>query len=265
MFTPNQVVSFQFSKFFKSVLSSGLLLGCFWALFVGLNWLGVNFPEISPSRLFDFGFFSLSTFSFITFLTMIPIQTAEAKLSPGFYARMIHNQWTHFGLYVIVLCSIVSIVVTLVPTDTIFHRHLCELFLANLSSIIFAIIFHRYWVLRNLYQPLIVYEQFEKLSKQEGVQELWFEVYEIAYKAIREGRIANSKDFIGILSHIFYNYEKVQRVQFDDDLRSLYKTAEGVRPVARFMEEKFPFLVVEKRESEKISIDQLTPALLRVR
>lgn len=265
MYSPNQVVGFQFSNVIKSILMSLLLLSSFWAFFLGLNWLGVNFPAVSTNRFFDFGIFSLSTFSFITFLTMIPIQTTEAKLSPGFYARLIHSVWTHFGLYVIVMCSIVSVAVELLPPNAFVQNHLCELYLANLSSIIFAIVFHRSWVLRNLYQPYLVYSHIEKLSKEESKQELWIEVYEIAYKALKDGRLGNAKEFISILAYIFYHNEKVQRAHFDDDLRSLYKVAEDVHPAARHLEEKFPFLRSEKNIKEHSLLERMEPALMRIR
>lgn len=248
MFSPNQVVGFQITNFFRSTFMSVLLLGAFWSFFIVLNFMGLRFPEISTGRLFDFGFFSLSIFSFITFLTMIPIQTTEAKLSPGFYERLIHNRWTHFGLYLIVVCSLVSVAVSLLPANNIFEGHFSELFFANLSSILFAIVFHRNWVLRNLYQPYLVYNHIQKLSKEESKQDLWGEVYEITYKALKDGRLGNAKEFISILAYIFYNNEEVQRAHFDEDLRSLYKTAQEVRPAARYLEEKFPFLLQGKLE-----------------
>ncbi len=245
MLSPQKVVACgQFSNFIKSLLRSIFLIGAFWILFIGLSYAGCPLPGIKVEKFFDLGFFAFSTFGFIIFLTMVPFQTVEGKLSPGFYSRIIRNSWAHFGLYVLLVCSIICFFVLAFYQNHNADKYLSHLFMALVAAIVFSILFHRFWVLRHLYQPYTVYKNIAELIQEESKEEVWIELLECSYKAIKDGRLSDAKNFIQLISFISQDQHKEKKALLyeDEDLRSLYTAALELRPLARYMEAKWPSL-----------------------
>lgn len=243
MLSPQKVVRFKFSNFLISTITSLLLIGTLWVSFIALTKAGFPFLHVKIEKFLDLGFFSFSTFSFIIFLTMIPFQTAEGKLSPGFYSRIVRNPWAHFGLYVLMTAAIISLCA--IAWDQIYHTrdYLDQLFVALILSIMIAILFHRFWVLRYIYQPYNVYKNIDKLMHDETLEEVWLELVECTHKAIREGRVSDTRNFINLLMRMYQAMnEKERSLVLQEDLKSLYQKAEGFRPICRYMESKWSFL-----------------------
>lgn len=248
MISPYQVVQFRLSNIILSVVATLALIGTFWLTFVGLTCAGCPFPQIPIEKFYDLGFFSFSTFSFIIFLTMIPFQTAEGKLSPGFYARTLRNPWSHFGPYLLLTCSIICFLVIALYQTSSDGKYLNQLFMSLVASIITAILFYRVFVLRYLHEPYSVYVNVDKLMKEETREEVWMEILECTYKAVRDARLSDSKNFLNLLMKLYnLNSETERKNVLQEDLKSLYKASGDLRPVSRYMEMKWPFL----RSSDK--------------
>lgn len=237
-----------------SGLSFLLIMG-FLGICILLSIVGCPFPVIQLNKFFDLGFFSLSTFSFITFLTMIPFQACEGRLSPGFFSRMICNPWSHFGLHVLMVSAIFcfSILAFYPENDT--HEHFNLIFMALLASMVFAILFHRARVLCSIYQPYTVYKNIEQLAEEETREEVWYELLECTYKAISGRHISYAKIFLNLLSTVYQKNLASGVVWFDEDLKSLYKTTVDLPPIMRYMETKWFFLVEPSKGIKKSSND----------
>ena len=252
MVTSSKIVHLKVSNIFVSTFASLCLIGIFWVFYIGLERAGYPFLTISIDKFFDLGFYSFQTLGLVIFLTMTPLQSSVEKLSPGFYSRMIRNPWSHFGLYVLLVSSIVcfiaiSIYQKRVFTDTTYNSHL---FMAIVSAIIFAILFHRFWVLRHIYHPYSVYTFIEKLATEESVKELWIELLECTQKAIQDKRISDASNFIKILSMLYKKSKDDERPLLNEDIYDLYSAAENSRPITRNIEINWPLLRIKKNKPE---------------
>ena len=87
MHKSNEVVRLNLSNFFTSAAAALVLIVLCFLFFRAIACTGCPLPSIEVTKFHELGFFSLSTFGFIIFLTMIPFQRAEEKLSPGFYSH----------------------------------------------------------------------------------------------------------------------------------------------------------------------------------
>ncbi len=244
MSKPTKVVQPHISNFFISTAASLGLILSYWLLFYSLTCMGCWLPKFEMSRFYDLGFFAFSSFSFITFLAMIPFQRAEEKLSPGLFSRVIHTPWAHLGLYVLFFSSIACFVAIGVHQHVKSDKYFQELFFALLSSIITAIIFHRFWVLRYLYQPYAVYANIANLTEEEGIQEAWLELIECSYKTIGDKRLNGGQNFMNLLEKLYRNTTNKDRIKdMNEDLESVYKVSKDLRPLQRQMEKQWPFLL----------------------
>ena len=240
---PKKVVQLKLSNFIISVITSLLLIGSYWGLFIGITYAGCPFPAVNIQKFFDLGFFCFSTFSFIIFLTMIPFQRAEEKLSPGFYSRVIRTPGANFGLYVLMISSIICFAIIDFQQQHTGDFYIDQLFFALTASIISAILFHRFWVLRHLYHPYVVYNNVLKLAEEEGLPHVWEELLECTYKTIGERRLGDSKQFLFLLSLLYPEVKQEQdKVQLHEDLKSVYESARTLKPIVRYMEKEWPFL-----------------------
>ncbi|KAF3362883.1 hypothetical protein PHSC3_000417 [Chlamydiales bacterium STE3] len=248
MVQPKKVVRFQATNVFILPLATFLLIATFWLILVALTSIGFPFPEIALDKFFDLGFFSISIFGIIVFLTMVPFQTVEGKLSPIFYSKIFNAPAAHFGLYVLMFSSIVCFVVIALQQALNMVGYLSQLFIALVMSIVFAILFHRFWVLRCLYQPYIVYKYIKTLEWDESAEEIWLELFECAFKAIKQGRVSDAKNLIDLMAHIYNKCPSQERhVVLREDIMSLYAAAQESRPIARSLEEKWPFCIQNKQ------------------
>lgn len=239
-----KVLRFRFSNFIKLSLSSLFTIGGVGCLFIAFAYLGFPFAEIKVEKFFDLGFFSVSIFGLIIFLTMIPFQAVQERLSPGFFSRISSNPRAHFGLYVLITSAIICFLVIALQQIPIIEKYLSELFLALTVAIIFAIIFHHCWVIRHLYQPYVVYNHIKELKGEESVEETWLELFECVYKAIKQGRVSDARNIINLITHNFnQDITKKENRMLYEDLTNLYTIARECRPIARLMEKKWPFLL----------------------
>ncbi|WP_213106606.1 hypothetical protein [Candidatus Protochlamydia amoebophila] len=244
--SPQKVVQFRSSNFITLYLSTVFLTGIIWLIFIGLSYAGFPFPQIEIEKFFDLGFFSISIFGVIVFLTMVPFQTVEAKLSPGFYSRIFNTPLAHFGIYVLMSCSIFCFLIIALQHMLDKNIYLSQLFIAMVTAIIFAILFHRFWVLRCLYQPYIVNKYINKLAREETDEEIWIELFECTYKSIKQYRVSDARNFIDLMFHVYQKCSDEEKTSLlDEDLMSLYAIAQESRPIARFIEEKWPFLILK--------------------
>lgn len=232
------------------------LIGFLWFFFIGLNKIGVLLPLMDVGKFQDLGFFATSTFGLIVFLTMIPFQTVAGQLSGGFLSRVFNTPAAHFGLYVLLISTFISFFVNSLKEFDFVEANLNALFLAIIVTIVFSIVFHRFWVIRYLYQPYVVYKHIKSLSWEESGQRMWVELYECLYKAIVQGRVSDAHYFIALVNHFFENYKNSEHKDIlYEDLFSLRTAAQNLRPVARFMEKKWPFLSeVQIPEEKKLKI-----------
>ncbi len=243
MISPYRVIRLRLSTVVLSIFATLILISVFWLIFFILARLGCCFPQISIDKFFDLGFFSLSMFGFIIFLTITPFQTVQGKLSPGFYARMIRNKWSHFSLYILLNCFIFCFLAIAFYQTQFEKEYSSQLYMALICTIIAAIWFHRIWALRYLHEPYIVYANIDKLIQEESKEEVWTEMLECTYKSIKDGRLSDSKNFIKLLDKLYIaNNELKEKNILQEDLESLYKAASDFRPISRYMEIKWPFL-----------------------
>ena len=245
--SPKKRVSLKAVNFFISLFGSIFLVSGFWVLFIALQSLGFPCPLIEKSKFLDLSFFTFSNFSFITFLTMIPIQNVEGKLSPGFYSRVIRTPWTNFGLYALLVCTLICLFVSGICLPLI-EKYLSSLFMAIISTLFFSVIYHRIMTLRALYEPYIVYKNIDKLLEETSEEEVWLDLVEITYKAIIAGRLSEAKIFIYYLDNI--SKKQDTHLFYQEDLKSLHKAAKGLSLITRHMESLWPFL--SKASDEKI-------------
>ncbi|MBS4168914.1 hypothetical protein [Parachlamydia sp. AcF125] len=242
--TFKKILPFRLSNFIMLVSLTLVTIGAFWLFFIGLTQAGICFPEIKTEQFADLGFFSVSIFGVIIFLTMIPFQTVEGRLSPGFFSRISNRTTAHFGLYVLVTAAIMSFLIISLQKMYFVEHYLSQLFAALIASIIFAIIFHRSWVIRCLYQPYVIYQHIHELKGEETEEETWLELFECVYKAIKQGRINDARNIINLMSHHFKDCCREGKTKaLHEDLANLYAIAQDCRPVARIMEKKWPFLL----------------------
>lgn len=241
----DKTVHFSFANFLTSSACSFLLIGALWLICAGLQTIGLPFPKIEIGKFSDLSFFALSNFSFITFLSMIPFQTAEGKLSPGFYARIVNRQWSHFGLYILMSCFVACYLVLGFYQNHFSEKLLSQLFFAIIASIIFALIFHRIHTLRYLHQPMIVYENLAQLAEEESLEELWLDLYECTLKAIKENRVSDARSFCNLMA-ILYSKIKVKekKIGWEKDLHSLYQAAKDQHPIASQIEKNWSSLAL---------------------
>ena len=243
MLKQSTINDFSFKNSFISFFSSFLLIGAFWIVCIVLQTLGCSFPKIEITRFSELGFFSLANFSFITFLAMIPFQTAEGKLSPGFYARFVKRPWSHFGLYILVSCCIVCYLILSNYEKINSEETLSHLFFAIIASVVFAVLFHRNHTLRYLHHPMIVYENLVQLAKIEGLRELWLDLYECTLKAIKESRISDARSFSNLMAETYAKISDKEAIaHLQKDLHSLYQAAKDQHPIASQIEKHWPFL-----------------------
>lgn len=243
MLEPKKVVRFQLSGFLLPFLASLCLIGLTWMACIAISQAGYPFPAVSD-KFYELGFFSISTLSFIIFLTMIPLQNVEARLSPGFYSRMVRDPWSHFGLYILIISSIMSFLVLAAPHIRLLQTNLNELFVALVFSEVCAILFYRFWVLCYLYRPYVIYKNIEKLADEESLEDLWLELLECTHKAIKDTRISDARNLIRFLGYIHQKYGQNQKYPFlKEDLQNLYEKTQEFRAVARYFEIKWPFLI----------------------
>lgn len=256
-----RMLSYSFSNLLICTFSALFLTLGFWIFFAYLQFSGYPLPVINISKFFDLGFFSFSFFSFIVFLTMIPFQASEGKLSPGFYARLIRTPQAHFGLYVLILSSMICFIVLAISENNYLTKETCNsLFMAIIASIIFAIVFHRIWVLRSIYQPYVVYKNITKLSQEETREKVWLELLECTYKAIAGRHINYATNFLQLMYLIYQRHGEHAEIFFGEDLRSLYKATTDFRPVARAMETKWPSL--KSSQSSSVMTSEVVPERL---
>lgn len=249
----------QFSNFFISTTATLGLILFFWLLFYSITCLGCPLPAPEITRFYDLGFFSFSSFSFIIFLTMIPLQRAEEKLSPGFYSRILHTPWSHFGLYVLFFSSVACFVAIAVHKEFKVEQYLHPLFFALIASIVSAIIFHRFWVLCNLYQPYVVYSNISQLTKEEGIQDAWLELLECTYKTISDKRISDAKNFMLLLGNLYCKVKKKEDLKhMEEDLENLYQFSNQLRHIHRQMERQWPFLTLADKGDDTSNKQQQT-------
>lgn len=248
MIEPQKLPTMQLSKGLILTFWSLLTIGAFWLLFICLNHAGCPFPEIKKEKFFDLGFFALSAFGLIIFLTMTPFQMAETQLSPGFFSRIFNTPKAHFGLYVLIASSILCFLVIAFEQIPFVEKYLNHLFMAIIAAITFAILFHRSWVIRCLYQPYVVYQHIKDLRWEEPAEDVWMELFECTHKAIKQGRFSDAINFIDLMSYVYWECtKKGQNKILTEDLENIYKIAAGeARPVSRFLEEKWPFLKSDK-------------------
>jgi hypothetical protein len=123
-------------------------------------------------------------------------------------------------------------------------KYLPQLFFALISSIMSAIIFYRFWVLRYLYQPYVVYANIAQLKEEHNIQEMWLELLECTYKAINDKRLSDGNNFLLLLEQLCRKTAKKEKINaLKEDLVGLYKLASPLRPLQRQMEEQWPFLI----------------------
>ncbi|MGZ3632713.1 MAG: hypothetical protein ACXU9U_02360 [Parachlamydiaceae bacterium] len=243
MLSPKKRVHIKLVNFFMLFLASTFLITFYWLLLVSLTYLGFPFPEIKIEKFYDLGFFSISTFGLIVFLTMVPFQTVETQLSPGFYSKIFNNPSAHFGLYVLMFSAIICFLIIAFQQAVDMGVYLSEMFIALIISIISAILFHRFWVLRYLYQPYVVYTYIKTLKWEETDEEIWFELFECTFKAIKQGRLSDAINFLDLLNRIYDKCAHTESsVGMREDLICLRKLAKECRPVASIIEKKWPFV-----------------------
>lgn len=246
MITPQKVVRFRLSSFLMQLILSLGIIALFWSLCIGLTKMGFAFPRIEVGKFFDLGFFSVSAFGLIIFLTMVPFQTVEGKLSPGFLSRIFKDPRAHIGLYILITTATLSFFIGDFRLIPLVNGYLSQLFIALVCSIIFAVILHRFWVIRCLYQPYVVYKKIKELKWEEPIQDVWLEIYECTFKAIKQNRIHDAMNLIDLMTYIFQEYNKKEdNSVIYKDLESLYLAAQELRPLSRLMELKWPFLMIK--------------------
>jgi hypothetical protein len=234
---------FKFRILGISLACSYALIGSFWIICMLLQSVGCPLPRIEEEKFLDLGLFIFSNFSFITFLTMMPFQQAEGKLSPGFYVQILNQPWSHFGLSILLGCFILCLGILGCHKSGFSDSFLSQIFVAMIASMIFAVMYHRHRTLRHLYQPIIVYENLTKLAKEENIEDLWLDLYECSIKAIKESRINDARNFFKLMSKIYIKItEKEKIAHMQKDLRSLYQSAKNDHPLAWEMEKQWPFL-----------------------
>ena len=244
----NKTLHFNLRNIFILSVCSFFVIGFLWLLCSGLHKIGCPFPEIKGEKFSSLGFFSFSNFSFITFLAMIPFQTAEGQLSPGFYSRIINHPWSHFGLYMLLSCVITCFLI-LSNHDRLDPQMLNQLYMAIVGSVVFAAVFHLIQTLRYLYQPLIVYENLTQLANEESSEELWLDLYECILKAIKSNRIGNARNFIDLLQQVYVKVKAQEKIyMFQKDLRSLYDAAKEFPPITRALEKHWPLVMLENNK-----------------
>jgi hypothetical protein len=242
MRNPKKIFQIPNSHFLILFLLSFLLINLFWLLFIALVNIGLPFPDIKVEKFLDLGFSTISVFGIIVFLTLVPFQNVEDKLSPIFYAKIFNSPLAHFGLCLLMLCAVISFLAIGLQQTLETNKYLSQLFLALLTSIIFAILFHRFWALRCIYQPYIVYKYIKSLKYEESDEEIWLQLFECSFKAIKQGRLNDARNFIDLMEDIYHrpsNQEKIMILR--EDMLNLYALAHEIRPLARFIEEKWPF------------------------
>jgi hypothetical protein len=245
--SPYEVIRLRLFNIFLSIVATIMIISTFWLIFITLTLMGCPFPQVDIEKFFDLGFLAFSMFSFIIFLTIAPFQTIATKLSPRFYARMLRNIWSHFSLYLLLTCSVVCFFVVGFYQTTSENGYSSQLYLAIIASIIIAILFHRVWALRYLHEAYIVYINIDKLIEKDSKEDVWMEMMECIYKAIRDARLSDSKNFIDLLFKLYdTNFETQKETTLREDLKCLYKATEGLRPISRYMETKWPFLLTAK-------------------
>lgn len=243
MISPKRVIQFKLFAFILSIIVTVGVISIFYLIFAILSYLGCCFPQISIDRFFDLGFFSLSTLGFIIFLTITPFQTVQRNLSPGFYARMIRNKWSHFSLYMLLNCFIFSFLAIAFYQEIFKNEYSGLFYMALTATNITAIWIHRTWALRYLHEPYIVYANIDKLIEEEPYEGVWLDMLECTYKSVKEGRLGDSKNFIKLLRKLYDLTSATEEKNIlHEDLKSLYKTTESFRPISRYMEVTWPSL-----------------------
>lgn len=253
MLQKNKMLHFNLGNFLLSLICSALLIGALWLGCALLQKMGCPFPKIGGNQFSDLGFFALSNFSFITFLSMISFQSAEGQLSPGFYARIVNRPWSHFGLYILMSCFILCFLILS------YQHHCSELLLSQVyvtvvAAVICAIIFHRNQALRYLYQPLVVYENLAKLATEENSEELWLDLYECTIKAIKSNRVNNARSFIVLMSQIYTKKSGQEKIinNLKKDVQSLYDAAKDQPPIALQIEKYWHFTDAKMKGKESL-------------
>ena len=264
MLQKNKALHFSLGTFLVSGVFSFLLMGTLWVLCVGLQKLGCPFPAIKGNQFSDLGFFALSNFSFITFLAMIPFQTTEGQLSPGFYFRIVNRPWSHFGLHILLCCFFLCFFI-LGYQEHFSDMFLSQIYMTVVASVIVAVIFHRNQVLRYLYQPKIVYESLAKLATEEGSEDLWLDLYECTFKAIKANRINNARNFILLMSKLYTKMSDtgILNPNLKKDVQSLYEAAKDQPPVALLIERNWSFVCTDAKTHEPGSLVDTLARLIK--
>ena len=116
--------------------------------------------------------------------------------------------------------------------------------MALTSAIVVAILFHRFWVLKYIYQPYVVYHNLVQLTEEEGIEEVWQELLECTYKSMNDKRLGDGKVFMKLLAKTYPKVQKKREAQeLLEEIKSLYEFTSNLRPLARYMEVEWPFLL----------------------
>lgn len=234
---------FESGDYFTSITCSFLLVVVSWSLCLGLQKMGLPFPEIPANKFVDLGFLTISNFSFITFLAMAPIQTAEGKLSHGFYAQIVKQPWSHFGLHILISCFIFCLLALSLQGRMVSEERLSPLFVAIAVSMIFAMFYHRNRTFRYLSEPKIVYENLANLAEEETAEELWLDLYECTLKAIKDNRVSDARNFSNLMAKIYPKIKDKEMIgNLHEDLKSLYQAAKDIHPIASEFAKHWSFL-----------------------
>jgi|GEM_PF-6085546 len=244
----------QVTVFFTLLFSTLLTIFTLWGLFIAIHHAGFPFPDIKLERFFDLAFFSISIFGMVIFLTMISFQTVEGRLSPGFLLRIMSTPAAHMGIYVLFISAVFCFLIPTLEKVPFAQTHLNELFMALITSIVLSILIIRSWVLRTLHQPYVVYHHLEALKWEEPIEDAWLELFECTFKAIKQGRINDALNFIGLMSTVFKECSKEKTQILHEDLLNLHAAAQESRPIARLMERKWPFLLSQKIQTPALEV-----------
>ncbi|MBJ7449568.1 MAG: hypothetical protein JHC93_04335 [Parachlamydiales bacterium] len=240
-------IRFDLKVWLKIVLYAILCIAFGWLVMIVLVLLGMQLPEMQKDNFFTLGFFAASTFGLIVFLTVTPLQAAANSLSPSFLTRMYCDVKTHLALYILLVSALISFFSVPLRNYPLFEKYSDELFFAIAVVCTISIIVHRFWVMRLLHQPWIVYQHVKEVDWETGAQKLWNELYECAYKAIKQGRLSDANYFLEVMGLFYEGYQETEYLTFlRTDVLKLYAVAGELNPCLRFMERKWPFIIENK-------------------
>src|ERR1700722_4671604 len=241
MKSPNKAVHFQTSSILQLIFLPIFLISGLWGVFIFLTYfLGFPFPEATTEKFSELSFFSISLFSFLILLTVVPFQVATEKLSPIFYNKIYNSPSANFGISLLLQNAVISFLI-IAFRSIIDIVYVNQLYIALITSIIVAIFYHRFWVLRCLYQPYLVYKYVETLEDSEPLEEAWLELFECTVKAIKHHRINDVKFLVILMNSIYQKCGKQgssNNLQ-NEDIISLYHLSKEIRPLSRFLEKKW--------------------------